>query len=284
MEAAGNRMEGLHRLGFFVLVLLGGLAIFFLGNPYFQLLPTNRNADYNALVTVFFLAVTVFAYRDETKRQFGQLAFAFFVAAFANWALGLELFRFPSQAADTPAGYTWDKLSQAIKVIVPSLLLVKLTGFDLGSIYLQRGKVKGWVLVGLGSFIGWTVLGLVVGAGQGKEMDSMLASLPLWFTFSLLNALMEELWFRGLFLKRLTPFLGSGLSVLVLALVFALAHLGATYVTPGEILLFVIPTFFIGLGAGHIMVKTDSVWGAVLFHAGADVFYALGWTFSAVQQ
>ncbi|MGD8465284.1 MAG: CPBP family intramembrane metalloprotease [Anaerolineae bacterium] len=283
MEADGNRMEGLHRLGFFVLVLLGGLAIFFLGNPYFQLLPTNRNADYNALLTVFFLAITIFAHRDETKREYGQLAFAFFVAAFANWALGLELFRFPSQSADTPAGYTWDKLSQAIKVIVPSLLLVKLMGFDLGSIYLQRGKVKGWVLVGFGSFIAWTVLGFVVGAGQGKELDSMLASLPLWFTFSLLNAFMEELWFRGLFLKRLTPFLGSGLSVLVLALVFALAHVGVTYVTPGEILLFVLPTFFIGMGAGYVMVKTDSVWGAVLFHAGADVFYALGWTFSSVQ-
>jgi membrane protease YdiL (CAAX protease family) len=62
----------------------------------------------------------------------------------------------------------------------------------------------------------------------------------------------------------------------------AASHVGATYVTPGEILPFVVPVFLVGFGAGWLIVKTDSLWGAVLFHAGADVFYALAFTFFSV--
>ena len=118
-----------------------------------------------------------------------------------------------------------------------------------------------------------------VGASQGKSWKAMLTTLPLWLIFSLLNATMEELWYRGLFLPRLAPFLGQGLSVLLIALVFGASHVGATYVTPGEILQFVVPVFLVGFGAGWLIVKTDSLWGGVLFHAGADVFYALAFTF-----
>jgi membrane protease YdiL (CAAX protease family) len=266
------------RFGLFLLFLAGTSLIFIFGNPYWSLLRTNQNPDYNALLAVFFLAVTLLVYRHERSRTYWHLAFAFFAAAFANWVLGLDLIRFPGDAADTVAGATWDKLSQFIKVVVPLLLLVTLGGFGLDSVYLQRGKVKAWVALGLGSLIAFTVLGLVVGASRGKSWNAMLAALPLWLVFSLLNATMEELWFRGLFLPRLAPFLGQGLSVLLIALVFGASHVGATYVTPGEILQFVVPVFLVGFGAGWLIVRTGSLWGAVLFHAGADVFYALAFT------
>jgi membrane protease YdiL (CAAX protease family) len=266
------------RFGLSLLFLAGTSLIFIFGNPYWSLLRTNQNPDYNALLAVFFLAITLLVYRHERSRKYWYLAFAFFAAAFANWVLGLDLIRFPGDSADTAAGATWDKLSQFIKVVVPLVLLVTLGGFGLDSVYVQRGKVKVWVALGLGSLIAFTVLGLVVGASGGKSWDAMLAALPLWLIFSLLNATMEELWFRGLFLSRLAPFLGQGLSVLLIALVFGASHVGATYVTPGEILQFVVPVFLVGLGAGWLIVRTGSLWGAVLFHAGADVFYALAFT------
>jgi membrane protease YdiL (CAAX protease family) len=266
------------RLGLSLLFLAGTSLIFVFGNPYWSLVRTNQNPDYDALLAVFFLAITLLVYRNGRSRKYWYLAFAFFAAAFANWVLGLDLIRFPGGAADTAAGATWDKLSQFIKVVVPLVLLVTLGGFGLDSVYVQRGKVKAWVALGLGSLIAFTVLGLAVGASQGKSWDTMLAALPLWLVFSLLNATMEELWFRGLFLPRLAPFLGQGLSVLLIALVFGASHVGATYVTPGEILQFVVPVFLVGLGAGWLIVRTGSLWGAVLFHAGADVFYALAFT------
>jgi membrane protease YdiL (CAAX protease family) len=267
------------RLGLFLLFLAGTSLIFVFGNPYWSFLRTNQNSDYNALLAVFFLATTLLAYRKERSRRYWHVSFAFFAAAFANWVLGLDLVRFPGDAADTVVGITWDKLSQSIKVVVPLLLLVALGGFGVDSVYLQRGKVKAWVAIGLGSLIAFSVLGLVVGASQGKSWNAMLTTLPLWLIFSLLNATMEELWYRGLFLPRLAPFLGQGLSVLLIALVFGASHVGATYVTPGEILQFVVPVFLVGFGAGWLIVKTDSLWGGVLFHAGADVFYALAFTF-----
>lgn len=268
------------RYGLFLLFLAGTSLIFIFGNPYWSILRTNQNTDYNTLLAVFFLAITLLVYRHERSRKYWQLAFAFFAAAFANWVLGLSLVRFPGDSADTVAGFTLDKLSQFIKVVVPLLLLVTLGGFGLDSVYLQRGKVKTWVTIGLSSLGAFTVLGLVLGARQGKSWNAMLAALPLWLVFSLLNATMEELWFRGLFLSRLAPFLGQGLSVLLIALVFGASHAGAAYVTPGEVLQLVIPVFLVGFGAGWLIVRTDSLWGGVLLHAGADVFYALAFTFS----
>jgi len=266
------------RIGLFILFLVATLTIFVLGNPYYSLWPTNRNADYNALISVFFLAITGLVYRNERTRKYWRVYFAFFVAAFANWTLGQNLIQFPGDTGDTAQGLAWDKLAQFLKVVPPILALVLAAGDGLGSVYLKRGKVKVWLPIGLGSFVVFTVSGLIVDASQGTTLESMLAVLPLWLMFSLLNAFMEELWFRGLFLPRLGPFLGKGLSVLLTALVFAASHLGATYVTPGEILLFLMPVFLLGLGTGWLMVKTESLWGAVLLHAGANVFYALAFT------
>jgi membrane protease YdiL (CAAX protease family) len=263
----------------FILFLTGALAIFVFGNPYFAIFRTNRNTDYNTLLSVFFLATTFLVHRNERTRKYWPVSFAFFAAALANWSLGLNLIRFPGDAPNTVEGTTWDKLAQAIKVVLPLLLLVKVAGFDLGSVYLKRGRVKARVIIGLGFLVIFTVFGLVVGVGQGKELGSLLSSLPLWLVFSLLNSFMEELWFRGIFVRRLAPFIGQGTSVLLLALAFGASRIGAVFVTPGEILQFVIPVFLLGLGAGYLMVKTDSLWGAVLLHAGADVFYALAFTF-----
>jgi membrane protease YdiL (CAAX protease family) len=52
-------------------------------------------------------------------------------------------------------------------------------------------------------------------------------------------------------------------------MIFATAHLSAE-LTPFFILYFIM-TFFLGLGFGAVMQKTDSVIGSVLFHAGADI-------------
>ena len=82
---------------------------------------------------------------------------------------------------------------------------------------------------------------------------------------------MEELWFRGLFLGKLSPFLGATAAALVTALVFGMTHLGATYVTPAERFIFPTIVFALGLVNGYVMLKTDSLWGSVLFHAGYDL-------------
>jgi hypothetical protein len=54
-------------------------------------------------------------------------------------------------------------------------------------------------------------------------------------------------------------------------------------VPSSDILKLVVPVFAVGLGSGYLMVKTNSLWGAVLFHAGADICWALGFTMFSVR-
>jgi membrane protease YdiL (CAAX protease family) len=89
--------------------------------------------------------------------------------------------------------------------------------------------------------------------------------------FVFVNGFMEELWFRGISLGKLHPVLGAALAVIVTALVFGISHTAGTYISPAERILF--PAIVVGLGLlnGFMMLKTDSIWGSVLFHAGYDL-------------
>ena len=105
----------------------------------------------------------------------------------------------------------------------------------------------------------------------GISLDILLAAIPWILIFCFANAMMEELWFRGVSLGKLRPLLGTAGSILVTALVFGSMHLGVTYITPIERFIFPLITFALGLVNGYVMLKTDSIWGSVLFHAGYDL-------------
>ena len=98
-----------------------------------------------------------------------------------------------------------------------------------------------------------------------------MAAVPWILVFCFANAFMEELWFRGVALGKLTPVLGTAGSILVTALVFGSSHLGVTYITPAEIILFPTIVFVLGLVNAYVMLKTGSIWGSMLFHAGYDL-------------
>jgi uncharacterized protein len=85
----------------------------------------------------------------------------------------------------------------------------------------------------------------------------------------LLNGLREELWFRGLFLKRYERFLGPGASNVLTAIIFTSFHVQVQY-TP-QLLPFLGFTFILGLVLGSLMQRSGSILGSVLFHAGSDI-------------
>jgi membrane protease YdiL (CAAX protease family) len=105
----------------------------------------------------------------------------------------------------------------------------------------------------------------------------VLGDLLLWgAVFSAANGFMEELWFRGLFLGRLAPHIGTGGAVLVTAMVFSLAHLGPWYLDPAAIGVFLINTFTHALVLGYLIHKTDNLWGAALYHMAMDLWLFVG--------
>ena len=121
--------------------------------------------------------------------------------------------------------------------------------------------------------------GLSPGATLGRPGEQLVARLPWALLFSLTNGLMEELWFRGLFLRRFADLVGAGGAIVVTALVFTVSHAASSYMNPAEAVMFQIILLPMALLFGFLMHRTDNVWGAALYHAGSDafLFYLMGW-------
>lgn len=270
--------NGAQRLVLFVLFLMCGLAVFVFGCNYFDVFTTNHNLSYQVIVAVVFLIVAVWLKRDERWTLYGQIAFAFFMAMSAvvipsligNWnqtiLSGFNL------KASTSQGQAISKLYEMVMVVVPILMLTKLSGADLGSIYLKRGNVKLGLSIGALVLVNFTASAFLFFATRFTSMNTLGAALAWGLVFSCANGFMEELWLRGIFLKRFEPVLGVGGSVLITAIVFALMHGGATYLTPIAIPFIVVNTLTLGLACGYLMMKTDSIWGAMLIHTASDLF------------
>jgi len=85
--------------------------------------------------------------------------------------------------------------------------------------------------------------------------------------FSLLNSLDEELWFRGVLLGMLRPFLPRRLANLLQAAVFGVFHLATALGSIDGLLL----TGLFGWVMGWWTQRTGSIWPAVIVHFLADI-------------
>jgi membrane protease YdiL (CAAX protease family) len=270
----------------FVGFLVGGLMLFLLGNNWHSLFPTNDSTLYKWGIAFLFLALSLAMRRSERFRECWEVPFALFIASFAialNWHLGNWLARILPPAVSAAEGLALDKLSESVPVVVSILLLTKLAGKDLGSIFLKKGNLRWGLRFGLVAFAIFAAIFAVIAVLQssappsegitatGVPLTAIVAASPWILVFIFANSLMEELWFRGIFLRRLSPLLGATASVVVTALVFGIPHAGATYISPIERVIFPAVVFVLGLVNGFVMLKTDSIWASVLFHAGYDL-------------
>jgi len=82
---------------------------------------------------------------------------------------------------------------------------------------------------------------------------------------------MEELWFRGVFLRSYERLIGRKGAIFVTALAFGASHISATYTFPGGGFVFGLVVFSLGAVGAFAMMKHDSIIGPVLFHAGYDL-------------
>ncbi len=285
-DAAQGR-RAIHWAFPFGLYLVAGVLIFLFGSNTYSLFPTNRNAVYEWLLTLILLLGALFMRETARFSRYWKIVFALFVASFANafnFLLGNWLgFLLPAPSSRAQI-YAIDKLSQCITTVAPILILTLFMGDGLGSIFLKKGDLRQGLRFGLISFAVFTAIFIVIAvlqssapasqglAATGVSLQTLVAAIPWILVFIFANSFMEELWFRGLSLGKLSPHLGTVLTVLVTALVFGSMHLGATYVTPAQMILFPLIAFALGLVNGYMTLKTGSIWGSVLFHAGYDLF------------
>jgi membrane protease YdiL (CAAX protease family) len=280
-QADPAQMSWRSRLLLFVLFLICEFAIIIMGSNYFEVFPTNKNLAYNIAISVLFLAASLWLRRTERWHQYWLVGFAFFIASLAfpstwlleNWTSGV-LDRL-GLIAKTAQYLGVEKVLEMIVVVVPIILLTKLSGADLGSIYLKRGNLK--LGLGIGSLV-FIFLGTATFMFAAQRFTSLeaLGAAVLWgLVFSFANGFMEELWLRGIFLRRFEPFLKVGGSVLLTSLSFAMLHSFVFYFTPAVIPFFFLNTLSLGLACGYLMMKSDSLWGPVLIHAASDFFLFL---------
>jgi uncharacterized protein len=92
---------------------------------------------------------------------------------------------------------------------------------------------------------------------------------PALVILVLCNGLREELWFRGLFLKKYEKFLGPLLSNVLTAMIFTSFHVQVQYAL--HLLPFLGYAAILGLSMGYLMQKSGSMLAPAIFHAGSDI-------------
>lgn len=266
-----------HRLTLFLLFLMCGLLVFFISITYSPKIPDNIETICRISLMIVFLAVAIWSHRNELLKKYWPVFFAFFVASFAlflSWQSAGWVLHFLDLTVNTPDGIAVAKLSESLLIVIPIILLTRISGDDLALIYLKKGELRLGLIIGLASFVLFAALAVLQVIGQDISWEKVIPLTPWILVFVLANGFMEELLFRGLFLRKYEPFLGNKLSNLLTAVVFTLAHIQVTY-TP-ELPIFLMITFLLALAWGYVMQKTDSIWGSALFHAGVDMLIIIG--------
>ncbi len=259
----------------FAFVIIGTLIIVIF-SPYRPFFHGITDTLGRLVLTGFLILSALVARKSSRLNQYWQVLFGLFILALTVsldfWAAGFmqNVLNVPT---NTPGALALEKIKSASIAAFVVLLLTKLSGVGLGSVYIQRGRLTKSLMIGFAAFIiaaaGAIPMSQLLFSGKPVEWSVLIQWLPWILLFVLGNAIFEELLFRGLFLRKLEAFYGKFLSNCLIVLVFTGLHLGVTYTRDQMLFLVIlIPLAFLW---GYIMQKTDTIWGSVLFHAGMDL-------------
>ena len=202
-----------HRFGLFLLFLALGLLLFLVFSHFRPLLPDGADLPSRITLILVLLGASLLLRRSNRLRKYWPVVFAFFIASFAqaldyylsDWSLSLF-----GLDADTPAGIAMDKLESTLLIVLPIVVLTRLSGKSMGSLYLQKGNLRLGLIVGLMVFIVVAALSIPWAQWQYRigdlSLERVLPWIP-WILFFLTNSINEELLFRGLSCRSWNPFL-----------------------------------------------------------------------------
>jgi membrane protease YdiL (CAAX protease family) len=254
-----------------LVLLLCGAAVFIFGSPYYGLFPTNKNQTYLILLCVIFLSLALTFRRSRSLSRYSSSVYALFIAAAAALFLNTKVLNLPRIGLPPLEDLTVDKFSQFLHVVPVILILTMLAGDNLKSIFLQFGRWKPALVFGLVSFLVFGVIALFTSILPSGQVASFLAGTPWILVWIFSNSFMEELWFRGIFLRKYEVLVGRNAAIVLTALIFGASHINATYFFPGGGLVFGLVVFGLGCTCAWAMYKYEGLLGAVLFHAAYDL-------------
>lgn len=259
----------LSRFGEFVFFLICGLSVFFVNITFSHALPDSIRLTAKILICVIYLLAAI---STKNNKSLSSVFFAFFIASTSiliSSSISNPILKFFNLTVNTPYGIALTKLVESSFIVLPIILFTIFIKNDLGSIYIKKGKIKLSIIIGLTSFIILAFFATAQLVDLNVKLSNIIPLAPWILIFVISNGFTEELLFRGLFLRKYSKFLGLNLSNLLAAIIFTLAHIQVKY-TP-NLPVFLIIIFLFALAWGFLMQKTDNIWGAVLFHAGATM-------------
>jgi membrane protease YdiL (CAAX protease family) len=275
-----KRGSWLHRFGLFLLFLALSLLLFLVFSHFRPLLPENAELPARIALILILLGSSLLLRRSDRLRKYWPVLFAFFIASFAQaldyyfsgWLvslLGLDV--------KSPAGIAVDKLESTLLIVLPIVLLTRLSGNSMGSTYLQKGNLRQGLIIALTVFIVVAALSIPWAQWQYRVGDLSLQRVLPWIPWILLfvlaNSINEELLLRGLFLQKLEPFLGAFPANICMAIAFTMLHVGIDYSRNTLLLLALLLP--LGLVLGYVMQKTRGILGPWLIHASVDIAVVL---------
>lgn len=250
--------------------ILGGL-IFLLGLNFLKSIPEKFQDIYKIGLPIPFLIMYFLSQRYLPNQK--NVFWAFFLVSM-GWMLDFYLTgRFKdlfSLNTKELSGFAYTMVISTLMVSLPVISGWLILNQELSTIYLQWSEKSWGIMVGFTGLLLLGGFGVLQALGQGLETKVIGAAIPMMLVFSLANGFREELVYRAIFLKSFQENIGVIAAVFVTTLVFTLAHIDVSY-TPANLIIFTIALVMIGVIGSLIMIKTGSLIGAVLFHAGADV-------------
>lgn len=254
-----------------------GSAIMVVFNPWGSGTVLPEVYDYLAKigVCIVLLAAAFLAKQSLRFQRHWLILFGLFILTLTvtlDLVFGIYYIKYLNFQQPTPASIAFQKLNEAFVVVSVVVGCTLASGNHLGSIYIQKGKLKLGLLIGLIAFLVAAAGSLPMAAlfkSQNLTIARVLPWIPWVLIFVFSNATLEELLFRGLFLHKLEPFFGKFFTNLLIAIVFTLMHGAVTYTVDQYMFLAIL--FPLALLWGYIMQKTDGIWASILFHAGMDI-------------
>jgi len=209
--------EIVEKAALFLLLTILGLIVFVFGTSYYDRFPTNTSGLFKLISSGVLLGLAIISGRYQNLKLYQPVLYAFFVASVVNvitWYFAIYardgLFDLLNISITTVPGMTAAKLFEAMVTVATILVLIKVFGDDLGSLFIRRGNLKWAMRIGVLALLNLAATGFMVASFAGQDIDLIIHNLPWFVLFALANGFMEELWFRGLFLGRLQPHVGEG--------------------------------------------------------------------------
>ncbi|NHI88842.1 MAG: CPBP family intramembrane metalloprotease [Candidatus Thorarchaeota archaeon] len=263
--------------GFLFILFTGASFLTFNIGGYNNFVPSELRLIVRIIVAGILFLSTVALYKTEGSwNKYWNVSYALLISSIGlvlAWFFGRWYTLIPGLSLNTVEGVAIAKVAEVIPIVVTILIGTWLVERDFTPIFLRGGDLEKTFKIGLivspVALIPFFALG---GLGLSVGLDVISRWLPWMCVFGFSNAFMEELMIRGIFLKKYNAMFGKNSSLLLTSVIFALFHQAVIdYTDPASFTIFLLVTFLLGISWGYVMQKSDSIWGAVLAHAIADI-------------